>query len=229
MQHDTDTILPDSATLLALSHKAERAAGRRLAQQTGCDSAAALRLAMENAAGGPARLASLLATRQAVRDAESRGAIARQRRRQPAPPHADTSAWRGSFDGSAWPNPGRCAIGALLTGPDGERVAIARTAGHGDSSEAEYRALIALLEAAIEAGAPALAIHGDSKVVIDDVQGLGTREALALAPLRDQARALLARLPGTTLRWVPRHRNGQADALSQQARHGLDGRESTHA
>ena len=33
--------------------------------------------------------------------------------------HGGPQAWRGWFDGSAHPNPGKLGIGALLLGPDG--------------------------------------------------------------------------------------------------------------
>ncbi len=136
----------------------------------------------------------------------------------------DTAAgWRAWFDGSARPNPGRCTIGALLTGPAGEVIEISRQAGYGDSSEAEYRALIALLEAAIDQQARDLTVFGDSLVVIDDVNGPDHAAARVLQPYRDQVHALLARLGDVTLRWIPRHRNTAADALSQRASHVTEG------
>jgi ribonuclease HI len=83
---------------------------------------------------------------------------------------------------------------------------------------AEYRALIAILQAGLAAGAGALTVYGDSKVVIDDVTGATREPVRALAPLREQARALMARYNEVQLRWVPRHRNPEADALSQRRR-----------
>jgi ribonuclease HI len=133
--------------------------------------------------------------------------------RHVAPP----GTWRAWFDGSARPNPGRCTIGAVLSAPTGQTREISLAAGYGDSSEAEYRALIALLQAAVEAGAQGLAIHGDSRVVIDDMNGPPHTAAPALASYRQQAHTLLAQLDGATLRWIPRHKNGAADALSQRA------------
>ncbi|WP_449406011.1 ribonuclease HI family protein [Massilia phosphatilytica] len=121
----------------------------------------------------------------------------------------------GWFDGSAKPNPGRCGIGARLDGPGGIRIEIARPAGHGDSSEAEYRALIVLLEVAVAHGAHDLTIHGDSRVVVDDVAGPDLYAAPALAPYRRRVHALLAALSDVRLRWVPRrqeHRCGRAVA-----------------
>jgi len=130
---------------------------------------------------------------------------------------APPGAWRGWFDGSAHPNPGKLGIGALLLGPGGERVEISLAAGYGDSSEAEYAALAALLQAALQVQPVQLLLHGDSQVVINDVLGMTRRPAKGLEAQRATVHALLAQLPGATLRWVPRHRNGEADRLSQAA------------
>ena len=64
--------------------------------------------------------------------------------------------WRSFFDGATVPNPGRRGIGGLLLGPAGQRVEIARDLGHGTNNEAEYDALIAVLEAAVVAQASPL-------------------------------------------------------------------------
>ena len=124
-------------------------------------------------------------------------------------------AWRGWFDGSAHPNPGRLGIGALLLGPGGERIEISAPAGEGDSSDAEYAALTALLRAAITVKPAQLLLFGDSQVVINDV--LGTTMVKGLAAQRAGVLALLEQVPHASLRWVPRHRNGEADRLSQMA------------
>lgn len=144
--------------------------------------------------------------------------------RAAAPPRTpgQTSAWLGWFDGSAQPNPGHCGIGALLTGPVGARLEISRPAGYGNSSEAEYRALIALLAAAVEHGAHDLTIYGDSKVVIDDLNGSFAAAAVSLLAYRASALGLIAQLRQVTLRWIPRHKNGAADALSQLAARRAD-------
>lgn len=205
------------ASLLTLSFKTERAASRRLAQRTGLPALQALRQTLILSAGQQG-LSVLLAQRSAEQQLVAQRAADRaaavRRRPAEAPSHTPWQAW---FDGSAHPNPGRCAIGALLTGPNGEVVEIARPAGHGNSSQAEYRALIAVLEAALAAQAHGLTVHGDSRVVLDDVAAPEHRAARALLPYRAAALALLAQLPDVTLRWVPRHRNTRADALSQQA------------
>jgi ribonuclease HI len=216
----------DLIDLQTIAYKGERAASRRLARTHGLSDEQALRRTLELSAG-QAGLGALVAERLALREAESARAAAREQVRTSARaereardkegPSREPSAWRAWFDGSARPNPGRCAIGVLLCGPDGARVELSQPAGVGDSSEAEYRALIALLEAALEQGAGDLAIHGDSQVVIGDVTGPDLNAAPVLRAYRDQARALLARIGRVSLRWVPRHKNQIADALSQRA------------
>ena len=212
---------PDHAALLAAAFKGELAASRQLAARTGMPEAEALRatLSLRAGVGG---LHQLLAARAAERlrgehGASARRALAEAALARRAKADGATPAWRAWFDGSARPNPGRCGIGAVLAGPGGVRIELSRDAGYGNSSEAEYLALLAVLEAAVEHGVPALAILGDSQVVIDDVQAPDSASAAALRPYRERARALLARLPGTTLRWIPRHKNLEADALSQRA------------
>lgn len=211
----------DDSALLAAAFKSERAASRKLAARSGMPEAEALRATLTLQAGA-AGLERLLAARAAERLRSEHGAAARRAhaaaalaRRQHQP--AAAPPWRAWFDGSARPNPGRCGIGALLEGPGGLRIELSRQAGHGNSSEAEYQALIAVLEAAVAHGAQAPAVYGDSQVVIDDVHAPDSASAAVLRAYRNQAHALLARLPGATLRWIPRHKNTRADALSQRA------------
>lgn len=211
--------MTDYDTLLALSFKRERAASARLAAQSGMDAAGALHATL-TAAAGTLGLPHLLNERRALLDRAARrdadraaakaGVLAARAARHAGP----TTPWRGWFDGSAHPNPGRCGIGGLLLGPAGQRIEISEPAGYGNSSEAEYRALIAVLRAALDAAAAGITVYGDSQVVIDDVNGAGSA---LLAEPRAVARALIAQLGGVTLRWIPRHKNPEADALSQRA------------
>lgn len=212
----------DDQDLDQAAYKSERAASRRLARTLGLSAGDALRRTLQ-ASAGQAGLAALVTARAALRARDAERDAARAALRAAAKARRDArhdgrpTAWRGWFDGSARPNPGRCGIGALLRGPDGSAVEIARDAGHGNSSEAEYAALVAVLEAALAQGAADLTLYGDSRVVIDDVTGPDAFAAPALSAWRIRARALLAQLPQATLRWVPRHKNTAADALSQRA------------
>jgi ribonuclease HI len=208
--------------LESAANRIELAASRKLAQQSSLPLADALRATLTSSAGA-AGLAALLAERTALRAAEAARALSRRTERAAARElhrsrhEGAASAWRAWFDGSARPNPGRCGIGARLVGPRGEVVELSEPAGYGNSSEAEYLALIAVLEAALAQRAFDLTVYGDSRVVIDDVAAPVSKGAASLAPLRARVHALLARLPGARLRWVPRHKNMDADALSQRA------------
>ncbi|MYM81926.1 reverse transcriptase-like protein [Duganella sp. FT50W] len=207
--------------LATAAFKGERVAARRLATRTDVSEAQALSQVLTLAAGAPG-LAHLLAERALLRQRDEQRRTERQEnaahklaRRQAG--RQPSAAWQGWFDGSAHPNPGRIGIGALLCGPDGQRIEISRRAGHGNSSEAEYLALTALLEAAKQMGVTGLAVRGDSQVVINDVNLGAARGAKGLEEHRARVQALMAALGEVELRWLPRHRNGEADRLSQQA------------
>src|SRR5471032_520088 len=217
----------DFEVLATAAYKGERVAARRLAARSQVSEAQALHQVLTQVAGVRG-LAPLLAERGAfrLRDQELRSAKsaekARQLEQRAARMRPTADGWRGWFDGSAHPNPGQIGIGALLCGPDGERVEISRRAGYGNSGEAEYLALTALLEAAVSLGATGLVLHGDSQVVVNDVnlsaQAVAAgRGAKGLEEHRQRVMDLMAPLGDVSLRWVPRHRNGDADRLSQQA------------
>jgi len=218
--------MTDLVRLEGAANKTELAASRKLVRQTGIPFEAALRATLETSAGAGG-LARLLSERAALRAAEAARALAKRAARDAALAlrrarhEGAPTAWRAWFDGSAKPNPGRCGLGARLLGPDGELVELSQPAGWGNSSEAEYRALILVLETALARGAWPLTVYGDSRVVVDDVNGRCEDSAAVLRPLRARVHALLARLPAVTLRWVPRHKNLEADALSQRARASL--------
>jgi len=211
----------EHAELWKLAYKAERSASRKLALRFGLSAEETLRNVMETAAGD-AGLAALVAQRGALlaasearsdaRKLEKERALAIRKARHDGP----ANGWRAWFDGSAHPNPGRCGIGGVIAAPSGMRIELSREAGYGNSSEAEYRALIAVLQAAADAGARDLTVYGDSRVVIDDVNGPLQKAAASLAGLRSEAVALIGQLGNVTLRWIPRHKNPEADALSQR-------------
>ena len=128
----------------------------------------------------------------------------------------ETSDWNAWFDGSAKPNPGACLLACIVRGPAGEVHQQTRALGYGDSSDAEYQALIAALELLLALLGPAptvsILLRGDSQVVINDVLG-STAAAVRLQDYRARACTLMAQLPGLRLKWVPRHKNTEADAL----------------
>lgn len=132
---------------------------------------------------------------------------------------AETIAcWEAWFDGAALPNPGRLGLGVVLQSPDGQRVEYStRGVGTGCSNEAELQALCAALSFAHDAGARRLVLNGDSDFAVRHGAGRATTEVARLVVLIEQVRAWALRFDLLELRWLPRHRNGDADRLSRQA------------
>jgi len=216
----------DFKILLAIAYKKEVALGRRLAKRTGASPHEALTQVLQQVAGARP-LDELIAARGAAARAAANDAELRLAARQKARADAlanrrerdspDPGAWLGWFDGSTHPNPGKMGLGGLLLSPAGERVEICLAAGQGDNNQAEYLALIALLEVAARARPAKLIVYGDSQVVIDGVTQARGGGAAALSRHCERARQLISQLGAVELRWIPRRRNVAADALSQHA------------
>jgi ribonuclease HI len=128
------------------------------------------------------------------------------------------NVWMAYTDGSATPNPGRIGLGAVWTAPDGSRHTLSQaTHTIGCNNEAELRALMTTLQALQRAGARSVVIHCDNSVVVEQVSQPSAKPIARLAPLFDEARALLQSFEDARLVWIPQHRNTEADALARAA------------
>lgn len=126
--------------------------------------------------------------------------------------------WKAWFDGATEPNPGERGIGALLISPDGsERIEISEAIGFGTNNEAEYAALQAVLDYALQRGIDHLAIRGDSQLVIKQVNGEWACKSPNLFGAITAAKRAMRQIPKVQLSWVPREENEEADALSGRA------------
>jgi ribonuclease HI len=85
------------------------------------------------------------------------------------------------------------------------------------NNEAEARALLATLQLARTLQARALLIHCDSDVVVRLAQNASSTEAARLAPLFAEIRSQIKCFDQFELRWIPQHRNTEADNLSRSA------------
>ena len=125
------------------------------------------------------------------------------------------------FDGGARGNPGPAAIGAVVlvpsSSPPRRLATVSERIGETTNNVAEYRALIAGLEAAAATPARAVRVRGDSKLVIEQVAGRWKVKQEHLRPLHEQARSLLATYERVDLAHVRREQNGDADALVNAA------------
>lgn len=129
----------------------------------------------------------------------------------------DNTTWKAWFDGATNPNPGERGIGGVLKGPAGERIEISENIGFGTNNEAEYAALMAVLDAAIDAKVQKLEVYGDSQLVIKQVSGEWLINSKTLVPMCRSVLDLKAQIPSVTLRWIPRDQNSEADVLSKRA------------
>jgi ribonuclease HI len=126
-------------------------------------------------------------------------------------------------DGGARGNPGPAGIGVVLESESGEVMAeIARGIGVTTNNVAEYTALIAGLELALEKGVSDLDVRVDSELVAQQVRGRWKIRNDRLRALAVRARALLGRFASADIAHVPRALNAGADALANQ---GMDAAE----
>lgn len=126
----------------------------------------------------------------------------------------ETPAWRLRCDGGSRGNPGPAAYGFVLHDPAGAEVeARGEFLGVATNNVAEYRSLIAGLEAAAARGVAALEVNMDSELVVRQMTGEYRVKNEGLKPLHLAARHAAARIP--QLRWVSvrREDNARADEI----------------
>ena len=142
-------------------------------------------------------------------------------------PEAPSKSWTLRCDGGARGNPGPAAIGYLLQNPGGVLVeAHADFLGPATNNVAEYRALIAGLEAASRHGANALTVCMDSELVVRQMTGEYRVKHEGLKPLHAAAREAVAKIPTVKFRSVPREENARADQLVNEKLDKVLGSES---
>ena len=122
-------------------------------------------------------------------------------------------------DGGSRGNPGPAGYGAVVFSADRQRVlAEAKAAiGVATNNVAEYRGLIAGLEAAAEMGADEVAAQLDSKLVVEQMAGRWRVKHPDLIPLKERAAELAAGFDRITFAWIPRAKNAHADRLANEA------------
>ena len=121
-------------------------------------------------------------------------------------------------DGASLGNPGPAAIGATIKDEQGRLITtISQGIGRTTNNQAEYRAIIAALEKAIELGAKQVDIKLDSQLVVRQINGQYRVKNAALKPLYQQVKHLQSLLGGFTITHIPRQQNTEADNLAHMA------------
>ena len=125
---------------------------------------------------------------------------------------------RLSTDGGARGNPGPAAYGYVLETEDGTVLdARGETIGVATNNVAEYRALIAGLEKAVELGIDELEVVSDSELLVKQMQGEYRVKNEALRELNDEANFLERKLGRVRYKAVRREHNELADKLVNDA------------
>jgi ribonuclease H / adenosylcobalamin/alpha-ribazole phosphatase len=122
-------------------------------------------------------------------------------------------------DGGSRGNPGPAGYGAVVWSAAHDAVLAERKEAIGTATNnvAEYRGLIAGLEAAADVGATEVAVSMDSKLVIEQMTGRWRVKHPDMIPLQERARALAAAFDRIDYAWIPRDQNSHADRLVNAA------------
>ena len=122
------------------------------------------------------------------------------------------------FDGGARPNPGEMGIGVVLI-EDGNIITeiSKKLPDYGTNNIAEYMALLTGISKALELGWKHVMIEGDSKLVINQVNGAWKINKEHLKSLYAQVVKELSKFDSYTINWIPREKNSIADKLASKA------------
>ena len=125
---------------------------------------------------------------------------------------------RLSTDGGARGNPGPAAYGYVLESDDGHVLdARGQTIGVATNNVAEYRALLAGLEKALELGVTELEVVSDSELLVKQMRGEYKVKNDALRALHGEASELAEGLEKVAYTAVRRAHNELADSLVNEA------------
>jgi ribonuclease H / adenosylcobalamin/alpha-ribazole phosphatase len=125
---------------------------------------------------------------------------------------------RLSTDGGARGNPGPAAYGYVLETDNGTVLAAHGEAiGVATNNVAEYRALVAGLEKALELGVDEVEVVSDSQLLVRQMTGEYKVKNEALRKLSTEAATLARRLRRVSYRSVLREHNELADRLVNEA------------
>ncbi|MBM7415210.1 MULTISPECIES: bifunctional RNase H/acid phosphatase [Nocardiaceae] len=127
-------------------------------------------------------------------------------------------------DGGSRGNPGPAGYGAVVWDAARSTVLAERREHLGvvTNNVAEYRGLIAGLEAARELGASRVSVRMDSKLVVEQMSGRWKVKHPDMIPLRARAAAIADTFDDVQYAWIPRAENSHADRLANQAMDGED-------
>ncbi len=130
-------------------------------------------------------------------------------------------------DGGARGNPGPAAYGYVLANASGSEIEVrGESIGSATNNVAEYRGLIAGLEAAVRHQASPLTVYMDSELVVRQMTGEYKVKNEGLKPLHAEARQGAEKLGRVRYVAVRREENARADRLVNETLDKVQGTES---
>jgi probable phosphoglycerate mutase len=123
-----------------------------------------------------------------------------------------------NIDGASRGNPGPAAYAVVLRDPESKIVLeLAKKIGRETNNVAEYYALLAALDYAVNQGIGALRVRSDSELLVRQMQGRYKVKSSELKPLHERASKLARQLGYFAIEHVRRELNRDADALANVA------------
>jgi ribonuclease HI len=123
-----------------------------------------------------------------------------------------------NIDGASRGNPGPAAYAVVLRDAEGKIVLeLAKKIGRETNNVAEYYALLAALDYAVNQGISALRIRSDSELLVRQMQGRYKVKSPELKPLHERASKLVRQVAYFAIEHVRRELNRDADALANVA------------
>ncbi|XP_026451872.1 uncharacterized protein LOC113352242 [Papaver somniferum] len=130
----------------------------------------------------------------------------------------EEEAWMLYFDGSATPRNDTGGAGVDLVSSTGEVFSHSlKLYFQCTNNSAEYEAFLIELILAKQAGATRLEIRGDSKLLVNQMNGVYALKEVTLDPYRSEAQRLLNYFADATMTHVGRSNNRHADFLATLA------------
>ena len=120
-------------------------------------------------------------------------------------------------DGGSRGNPGPAGIGIIIQHATGERVEISQGIGCRDNNYAEYAALLAALQYAVEHQCRRLRVYSDSEVVVRQISGHYSCQSPLLRQIYELCKGLIGSLEGFSITHIRRELNQEADRLANGA------------
>ncbi len=111
-------------------------------------------------------------------------------------------------DGGASPNPGPAAIGAVLQNKDGKVIgSISHSIGFATNNVAEYQAVIAALQLALQLGVRQVELRSDSELLVRQILGIYKVRASLIRPYYITVKQLAQQFDNCVFIHIPREQN----------------------